>query len=132
MQNLLNGPFGGLTSSCGTERDCGHYLYPLSHPLSPPPTLPHFLAGEDRGRPCLAPGMPKCQLRGFGTRNLFFNQSPAVTKTKAEPVFLKLTSRGSNTPRVHGRRQRAEGRHGSVGCHQPEMIFCVPALRTPT
>lgn len=77
--------------SCGTARDCGHSLYPRSHP----PTHPHSLAGEDRGCRCLAPGTPKCQLGGFGTRNLFFNPSPAVTKTKAEPLFLKLTSQGN-------------------------------------
>ena len=97
-----------------------------------PPTHPHSLAGEDRGRRCLAPGTPKCQLGGFGTRSLFFNPSPAVTKTTAEPLFLKLTSQGSkiaSPPRVHSRRQRAEGRHGSVGRHQPEMILRVPALR---
>lgn len=114
--------------SCGTARDCGHSLYPRSHP----PTHPHSLAGEDRGCRCLAPGTPKCQLGGFGTRNLFFNPSPAVTKTKAEPLFLKLTSQGNkiaSPPRVHSRRQRAEGRQGSVGRRQPEMILCVPALR---
>ncbi len=60
-----------------------------------PPTHPHSLAGEDRGCRCLAPGTLKCQLGGFGTRNLFFNPSPAVTKTKAEPLFLKLTSQGN-------------------------------------
>lgn len=109
--------------------DRGHSLYPCSHPPTP---YPESLAGEDRGCRCLAPGTPKCQLRGFGSRNLFFNPSPAVTKTKAEPLFLKLTSQGNkiaSPPRVHSRRQRAEGRHGSVGRHQPEMILCVPALR---
>lgn len=77
--------------SCGTARDCGHSLYPRLHP----PSHPQSLASKNRGCRCLAPGMPKCQLGGFGTRNLFFYPSPAVTTTKAEPLFLKLISQGN-------------------------------------
>lgn len=118
VQHLLNTSYGQSVVgsarrwhrlqviSCGTARDCGRSLCPRSHL----PTHPHSLAGEDRGCRCLAPGMPKCQLRGFGSRNLFFNPRPAVTKTKAESLFLKLTSQGNkiaSPPRVHSRRQKA-------------------------
>ena len=89
---------GGLSSEMAQavsfpegQQGTADTLYPGSHP----PSHPQSLAGEDRGCPWLAPGMPKCQLRGFGSRNLFFNPSPAVTKTKAESLFLKLTTQGN-------------------------------------
>lgn len=77
--------------SCGTARDCGRSLCPRLHP----PNHPHSLAGNDRGCWCLAPGMRKCQLGGFGSRDLFSNPSPTVTKTNAESLFLRLTSQGN-------------------------------------
>lgn len=86
----------------------------LAHVLLLTPTI---LAGEDRGRQRLPPGKPKCQLRDFGSGDVFSNPNPTVTKTKAShppPLpSLEPAHEAVRPPRP------AEGRRRARACYIP-------------
>lgn len=117
--------------SCGTARDCGHSLYSRSHPPTPRP-----LSGRRRQRvskPCTWDAqMPA---RRLWNQEPVFQPKSRCDKTKAEPLFLKLTSQGNKiasppvfTAEGRGQRGKAWLRGTPPGGNDP---LCASA-ETPT